>query len=373
MSTFTVPIVTVKEVIKHPNADSLDLITFNEIGWRCVDKLGVRKPGDKVVYIPIDSMVDTKREEFAFLAPKAKPDGRFRIRTVKLRGEVSQGLIVDCPAALRTEMTDQTPEPGELIINPVMFPVVGLDCSYHFDIKKYEPQEYGHTLSANQKGFYPSWLPKTDAERYQNFNRDIEQERSTVFGASLKLDGTSMTVFEDLDREDDVIGVCSRNFELYEKDATGGGNIYWQTARSQDLITKLQDMRRFLRCKKIALQGELCGPGIQGNKMGLDKVTFFLFDIYTVDDTSSGYVNYAKFMEYANLFQLQTVPVLWVETLENKLGFPFDFSFISDLKYPNGTPAEGVVFVSAQEKYVGKLGRLKFKFINPTFLLKYEG
>lgn len=374
MSTFTVPVVTIKDVVKHPNADKLDLVTFNEIGWRCVSETGLHKVGDMVIYVPIDSNVNTAREEFSWLAPKAKSNGLHRVRTVKLRGEVSQGLIIKCPETIYVKAEDK--QDADLVTA-----VPGDDALVHLGISKYEPPAE-QVFSANAKGRYPTWLPKTDAERYQNWNRNIDEKRHNAWHASLKMDGTSLTVFYDAERAPDVIGVCSRNQELKDpsEDPSSSSNLataygfrldtYWSTALKFGLINKVEEIALMYAAEKVGIQGEICGPGIQKNHLGLTANQFYMFDVFIVNKHFAGYLDRKLFMGLAAQMDIPTVPELWVGTLEEKLDYPLNFDFISQMEYPSGHPVEGVVFVPAVEQQAGNLGRLKFKYINPEFLLK---
>jgi RNA ligase (TIGR02306 family) len=368
MSTFTVPIVTVKTVTKHPNADALDILTFEEVGWQCVDKRGIRNPGDLVVYVPIDSVVDTKQPEFAFLASKGKANYTYRIRTIRLRGEISQGLVVDFPDVFK-----MTPETAALLPQ-ADGELPGADMAAFFGIKKYEPP--AEHISPMMAGNFPGWCEKSDAERYQNFNRSIEPYIDELFYKSLKMDGSSMTVFY----EDGRIGVCSRNWEVKEEDEGANKwvgeaerpkatNIYWSVARAAGLLTKVEDLARKYGYKHFAVQGEVCGPGVQGNKMGLDKLTFFAFDIYD-GEYYHDFLQYADFLRLTEEALIRTVPIIECAPIRGEV--ESNFKRVNALCYPNDTPAEGVVYVAANCRRVGTLGRLKFKFINPEFLLKYE-
>ena len=177
MSTFSCPVVTIASVEHNPNSDNLDVLKFEEIFWVCQDVRGKRKVGDKVVYIPIDAMVDCTRPEFKFIEKNAKiRDGKpiARIKTIRLRGATSQGLVIDLP-----DITGAW-EHGEIPI--------GYDLSEYFGVTKYEPPQEA-VFSANAKGTFPVWCPKTDCERYQNHNRTIEPFINDLWFATLKLDG----------------------------------------------------------------------------------------------------------------------------------------------------------------------------------------
>jgi RNA ligase (TIGR02306 family) len=371
MSTFTVPLVTVKSVTKHPNADALDILTFDEIGWQCVDKKDARRPGDHVVYVPIDSVVKVSRPEFAFLAPKAKKDGSCRIRTIRLRGEISQGLVLSMPEDLTPWILKRGTQGNPNFVGIV--DILGADVAEYFEIIKYEPPPESKPPQA--AGNYPGWCEKSDAERFQNFNRNIEPYAAELFYKTLKMDGTSVTVFYD----NGVFGVCSRNWEVKEFDEGANKwtdvlqrpkdtNIYWKIAREYGLLEKTEKIAKELNIKRVAVQGEICGPGIQGNKMSFLKQEFFAFDIYNGD--TSDFVQYSLFFQLCHMCDIRTVRLLELSTIEEEVAT--GFAKVNTLQYSNGTPAEGVVYVAANNQRVGNLGRLKFKFINPEFLLKYE-
>src|SRR3954469_22798694 len=92
---------TVNAAEPIPNADAIERIRV--LGWWVVVKKGEFKPGDKLVYCEIDSLLP-ERPEFEFLRLSSfKPaqlddagetilPAGFRIKTVKLRGQVSQGI-----------------------------------------------------------------------------------------------------------------------------------------------------------------------------------------------------------------------------------------------------------------------------------------
>lgn len=87
-----VRVVCLDAIRKHENADTLGITDVD--GRPCIVRLADWKPGDAAVYVPIDSLVPVASRTFAFLAPKAGPDGFARIRAMRLRGVFSMGLLV---------------------------------------------------------------------------------------------------------------------------------------------------------------------------------------------------------------------------------------------------------------------------------------
>ena len=209
------------------------------------------------------------------------------------------------------------------------------------------------------------------------------------------MDGTSTTIFYDSERIGDEYGVCSRNQELKrpEQDPTQERiskygfklDVYWKAALEHNLLEKAKQIALDYGYKKVAIQAELCGPGIQSNRMGLNKCRPFVFDVYFYASTLTptvygGYFNHEiLWNELEEKYQLPMVPMLLGADLPYNLGrlsdntrSDIDFSWVHKLTYDNGHPIEGVVCVSAKEQYVGKLGRLKVKYVNPEFLLRVK-
>jgi RNA ligase (TIGR02306 family) len=91
----------------HPNADVLSVAMVQGTGWQCIVKTDDAKDSDLGVYIPIDAEVDATMPEFTFLAPLAK-NGKCRIKTIRLRGMISQGLLLPAPkdAKLGDDLTE---------------------------------------------------------------------------------------------------------------------------------------------------------------------------------------------------------------------------------------------------------------------------
>jgi len=200
-------------VINHPNADSLDICTVD--GWKVITKRDEYSTGDLCVYCEIDSFLPI-RPEFEFLRKssykKMGDQEGFRLRTIKLRGELSQGLIL--PLSILPE-------------NVIC--VLGTDVTAELEIVKYDPPIPAQ-LAGKIKGNFPSFLRKTDEERIQNLTSEYElwkQPGDHQFYITEKLDGSSATFYFN----NGVFGVCSRNLELLESEE----NSFWRVARQLKL------------------------------------------------------------------------------------------------------------------------------------------
>jgi RNA ligase (TIGR02306 family) len=314
------------------NADMIELAIVD--GWKVVVAKNVNhKVGDLVVYCEIDSFLPIK-EEFEFLRKgsyKKMVDGTegFRLRTIKLRGQVSQGLILPIHTLPLLEMVHE-----------------GQDVTEMLGIVKYEPPIPAE-LSGKVKGLFPSFLRKTDEERIQNLSGEIENWKDKTFYVTEKLDGSSATFYY----KDGEFGVCSRNLELLETE----DNTFWKFARQVDLENKMRDFD-----VNISLQGELIGEGIQGNPYKIKGQTVRFFNLFDID--LQEYHSLSMFKGVCNRFGVDMVPILnehfeMFNTVEDILEYAEGKSVLN----PN-FDREGVVIRSLDRK-------ISFKAISNKFLL----
>jgi RNA ligase (TIGR02306 family) len=200
-----VTITKIKEVRAIPNADAIEAAMMTTNGWVCVVKKGEFQPGDLAVYFEIDSFIPSHKkkvldERFQFL------DGRFnkkmedvegyRLRTIKLRGQISQGLVL--PVNIFPEI--RSPKEGQ-------------DVSKTLHVQLYEPPQHaGNPLRPVERTrSFPNFIRKTDQERIQSFKpEEIEELYHHTFEVTAKMDGTSCTMYCNKG----TFGVCSRNLEL---------------------------------------------------------------------------------------------------------------------------------------------------------------
>lgn len=247
-----------------PNADAIEVATVG--GWRVVIQKGEYQPGDLAIYCEIDSWIPT---ELAPFLSKGKESREFngvkgeRLRTVKLRGQLSQGLLLP--------LTVMNPRMAEL--QDHLHNAEGFDCSEWLNIQRWE-MPVSAQLAGEVRGNLPTVIPKTDQERVQNLAKEIAAAAAEgqQFEVTEKLEGSSMTCY----LIDGEFGVCSRNLDLKQTDT----NTLWTTAVAEDIQAK---MRKFHPAWNYAVQGELVGPGIQGNIYRLAKPAFYVYDVYDID------------------------------------------------------------------------------------------
>lgn len=317
--------------------------------WWVIDMVGNYAVGDKVIYCEIDSYLPIK-PEFEFLRKssyKKMADGTegFRLKTVKLRGQISQGLIL--PYGLLMGENSYYPlEEGE-------------DVSDRLGIVKYEPP-IPSCLAGQVKGNFPSFLHKTDEPRIQNLKTSEYNRfkgKGAFFYITEKLDGSSCTFYLN----NGEFGVCSRNMDLMETD----GNTLWKVAREQNIEKIMRDMseKHGEGYTNFAIQGELIGEGIQGNPYKIKGHDFYIFNIYTI--THNGYLEIDALLDFRDETGLKLVPMLqyYVElpnTVEECLQLAEGKSALN----PN-TEREGIVIRHYDRS-------ISFKAICDKLLLKSE-
>ena len=246
----------IAEIKSIPEADLICAYRIND--WWVVSKVNEFQVDELVTYLEIDSFVPT---ELAPFLSKGKEPKEYmgikgeRLRTVRLKKQLSQGLILELPKVL-----------GGLFEF-----IEGEDLTEALGVIKWNPPE--EFMPANAKGNFPSFIPKTDQERIQNIRRDIEryQEQNMKFEKTEKLDGSSITCYVNGEES----GVCSRNLDL--KDELD--NTWWKLAKKHDVIAKIKSTGR-----NLAVQGEIYGSGINGNLYQLDDQRLAVFDIYDIDN-----------------------------------------------------------------------------------------
>ncbi len=307
------------------------------LGWQLVVKKGEFQVGDLCVYCEIDSVLPEK-PVFEFLRPR-----KFRIKTVKLRGQISQGIAFPLDILEDYE--------GDLEI--------GLDVTDIIGVTKFEPP-ISINMKGEVKGSFPSFMPRTDETRIQSVPEVLirPENKGQRCYISEKIDGTSATYYLN----EGVFGVCSRNLELKETEK----NVHWMVARQEEMEAKLRAVGR-----NIAIQGEVFGPGIQANRYKLPKHRLMVFNV--VDIETYTYLNYAEFIALIKEVGLDTVPILADDYILGQDDVPglVALSEAKSLVNPK-LQREGIVIRPLIEAQDPELGRLSFKVINPKFLLKFE-
>lgn len=326
-----------KNVSPIVGADAIEAVTVD--GWTCVAKKGEFKEGEKGIYFEIDSFLPASDERFSFLEKQFTTfngNRGARLRTIRLRGQLSQGLFL--PVSKFPELENIE---------------IGEDVTEILKVDKWEPPIPAQ-IAGDVNGLFPHFIKKTDQERCQNLISEIEENRGNSFERTIKLDGTSMTVFNFDDRS----GVCGRNWELKETE----NNTLWSVARRNRIIEAIKSTDR-----NLAFQGELIGEGIQGNPEALKGNEFYMFDIFDIKNgvyvgPSERFDIWSKLNE--NGFDIKHVPILDHDfvlnhSVEELLALADGPSLNKDKK------REGIV-------YKRKDGLFSFKTISNWYLEKHS-
>jgi RNA ligase (TIGR02306 family) len=328
-------LVTIQKVRAiSPIADSDFLELAHVMGWQCVVKKGEFREGELGVYFEVDSFLPVD-ERYEFLRASSYRDNAdngqgFRIKTMRMRGQLSQGLLL--PVAGFTELQDCAE---------------GADVTEKLNVKKWyipETANAGGTIIGER----PYGIPASDEIRIQSALELLEQLKGKPYYITTKMDGTSGIVYYI----DGKIGCCSRNKEIKDEE----GALYWTPVYKYGLKEKLARYG-----KNIVLTGEIIGPGIQKNKLRLAEIEWNVFDVK--DGDTNRYLPYDEAVKVCAGLGLKTVP------LEER-GEQFDYSLETLLekakgKYPSGLDKEGIVVRNANSPKA-----VSFKVLNNDALLK---
>jgi hypothetical protein len=360
-----------------PDADKIE--TARVLNWDVVVKKGQFKVGDLVVYIEIDSFVPNSLAPF--LTKEGKDPREYegikgeRLRTVRLKKQLSQGLILPIPDTLQKVKEDK-------------------DVSEELGIIKYDVENQEEKVPAKQSkifkilmkhkwfrvtignrilkwktgltGGFPSHLiPKSDETRIQGLVREFPAWKGTSgWSVSEKLDGQSATYYIEVKTnflffKKYLFGVCSRNMRIKKPD---NGN-HWTIAKKLDIDKKLIKASRNLKIN-FAIQGEIIGGKIQGNKYKRSELEFYIFTIRNLNDGS--YFNNKQIEDFCALNGFNHVPYL-----EHNFTIPLSIDAIvaiadGESAIEKGVLREGIVIRNNENP------RISFKAISNKFLLKND-
>lgn len=387
MSRKLASVQTVKAIKPIEGADRIEVVQI--LNWDCVARKGEYRVGDKVIYFEIDSLLpDIPAFEFLKGSSWSQKLNKYKISTHKFKNQISQGLVISLNEIYEILQQIGAYEKEECL--PVIFDkelkllarkdfsvpdnVIGYDLTELLGVEKYEPPVSNGPLGDI---IHHEWyVPKTDEERIQVCAENVlpkyvESEQDDWY-ASIKLDGTSCTV----GLFDDAFLIGGRNqFYKDENMYTTTVNKYFENGAKEKFETY-----KAINGIYVVFQGELCGPGIQSNKLGLKEKEWYIFNAFVSKTGKNG--SYVKcdllyMLKLCEEFGLKHVPLI---DAEDK--FKFDpeetvdntveklLKYVDDIKYrkyfedasPNQI-AEGVVFRTEDMTY-------SFKVVSNKYLLK---
>jgi len=303
----------IKEVNPIPDADKIEVASFNSIGWKVVIRKGEFKVGDKCIFFEIDSLLKRNTwNEFLFKHPE---DTTYRLKTCRMRKCLSQGLVI--PLSSFPQLTNDS-----ILVD-------GYDLTKIIGIEKYEPS-INASLAGDIKGNFPTRIPKTDEYRLQSYPALMEEFKGKEVYITQKIDGSSST-FSCIHGE---IDVCSRNLSL--KDTAG--NTFWEVNKKYGITDKLLDIYNKTG-QNYAISGECYGEGIQKNRLGIKGHDLAVFTVYDIDNDKR--LDYADFLKFCETLGLPHVPVIYVG--EFKWNTIDEMIELAKGKYASGQFQEGIV------------------------------
>lgn len=342
MATFKVTVESIGVVNHHQNADKLDVCSLEGINFQFVTGRDQFKPGDKVVYFPIDSVLVPDVIETLGLTGKLSGAARNRIRTLTLRGVVSQGVVSHITNFLSRHLQ------------------VGTDVTDYLSVTKWEPPD-----TSNRSGDLiqlPSGLSAYDIEGCERYDNILEQLMDIPVCVTEKLEGAN---FSCTALPDGTIYVNQRNFSIKESD-----HDFWRVSRSTGLLDKA--LKWAIReQQQVTIYGEFIGPSYQSNIYKLNKHQISTFDVLVGTKWVDAHTWYGEFDTNNNT---DRVPVLaWNVTLREWLaGRSVKEASSGPSTYNPKQLREGIVIKPMIEQYVQQFGRLILKQRDPIYLSKSE-
>ena len=354
---FAVEVVTLSHVKKHENADSLDIARIQ--GYECVVRKDQYHTGDLAVYIPEGSVLpegllkelDLWNQE----AGKGKLSGSRgnRLKAVRLRGVVSQGLLAPVPPGL---------SPGD-------------DAAAHYGIVKYIPEIPVHMRGMMTPSF--GYTPAYDIENILKYP-DVLQDGEDV-AYTEKIHGTlaCYALVPGMDNESLINGntiIASKSMlghSSFKNAPENDNNLYVNTFRK-----KLLDPGVWVEIGRIASEeetsvtifGEIFGRGVQDLHYGCERdKDFRVFDIHVGPPGEGWFLNPGKLRTTATSLGLTTVPLLHEGLHSEELLRRFRDGRDS---ISGSHVREGIVINPLQERQDEELGRVKLKAVSPDYLFR---
>lgn len=378
------------------NSDFLEVVMMENLGWKVVVKKGEFKPGDKVIYFEIDSAINVKdlfpfmdflkeknvKKLFTGHTPDASAfSGEYvRIKTIKLRGQISQGLIVPLRSFIEI-----------LPIGPDIHFPIGTDLTEDFKVEVWdrlrewyeERSQLGTKAQMHSAGNFPSWCPKTDEVRLESLMEYFTDPEmvNAEWECTVKEDGSSQTLFYCPEKwPEDPMRTASRRFLLKDD----GSSDDWLSVLKRNGWDKLKKLFETLYDvglgalktdnvdgdwllppkHELAIQAEHTGSRFNGNRDHKTEDHFSVFRIFDVTDQKfvSPKVRYA----ICEFLGLEHVPVLETCKIFQKLKTIDDFERYVDRKSNNGNQIEGVVFKRIDN------GEISFKKVSAKYCLQND-
>ncbi len=397
MSTFKVELKKISKIYPHSNADKLELAQVEGITYQFAISKNLYKVGDEIIYFPIDSLLPLEFVEQQGIANFLA--GKSRVKTVVLRGEVSQGYVASvesvkrflnnnkCKKCESKNIKSKDDEYGEWLC---------LECGHRWIIYYYElPEDLTKALgvikyelpevklsTGNLVG-RPECVYYYDIEGCDNFPEILNKLMDLPCMISEKLEGTNYWCSINPEKK---ISVGQHNNAI-ENLPDKPEHYFWTVTRRIGFMEILLKLSERYENSTVTIRGEMIGPGIQKNYYRLKNCTVFIFDV-EVNAKAINFKELGSLLEEFNLTD-RFVPVIskdvtlreWLNgrtireashgesiliptenTLENFCLTQKD----KDIKKIR----EGIVIKPMEERYEVGFGRLFLKQRDPVYLDK---
>jgi RNA ligase (TIGR02306 family) len=338
-----------------PGADRIEVATLQGMDFQFVIQKAQFKPGDACLYFPVDALLPVPIQETLGLVGKLAGKQRNRIKTVKLRGQISQGIVA-----------------GTSLIPPEMLAKGDpAEITAHLGIEKYEPPEL---IAQDGKLLpLPDGLSVYDIEGADRFVEIAQQFFDRPVFITEKVEGSNFSVLAQPSGGEPLVNQRSKTIVPIE----GVEHTFWKIARRQKIIDFAQSLAARLG-KAVAVYGEALGPGIQSNIYGFKEHQALLFDIRV----GHQWIAAAEFIaEVTAFYEKEGLPVPLVPVLsrDKTLREWLNEQAGKSLKEAsNGTSLlaatarEGIVIRPMVEESLPEFGRLIIKQRSPEYLAKNE-
>lgn len=344
---------SIQKIIELKPIEGADRIELARVlGWQVVVGKGQYKPGDLVVYYEIDSFLPV-RPEFEFLRDRSFKKSEllgegFRLRSMQLKGEISQGLITSIDSVLDPSGNYQE----------------GDDVTEVLGIREWQIPE-ASSGNGTIIGEASGKIHVTDETRIQSEPGLLDEFKGLDYYITLKIDGSSHSIKID---ENGELHVFGHNYE-YKDD---GQSPFYEYIKSNRIDEIVRSYMKENGIKTMTIQGEWCGAGIQKNRLGLIKPDWLIFTVYE-NERRVGLNEMQKFISSSDV--LHMVPLLETgNDLPSK--YPDEGGLLERASrddshsYQNDIP-EGIVIRPTEPVNSSILkGPLSMKVINNRYLLK---
>lgn len=328
-------------------ADRIELA--HVLGWQCVVNKGQFKPMDLAIYFEIDSFLPIQ-PAFEFLRASCykKTDimgEGFRLRTMRFKGQISQGLLMPL---------SQFPQiPADAGI--------GDDVTDLLGVRKWEIEERA-TTGGTVMGTLPYDIPHTDEPRVQENPELIQAFAGLEYYISTKMDGSSHSIGIN----ENGFHVTGHNYE-YKDD---GSSSFYVLVKERGYRESMEQYVRVRGLKTLTIQGELCAPGIQQNRLRLTKPEWYVFTIR--EDGKR--VGLKRMLTVCKALDMTPVPIEEVGTdLPSKYPTVEALLARADGDYPRGGKKEGIVIRPTEPIFCPLISAsLSMKVVSNKYLLKND-